>query len=97
MMVPLIAGHNGLGAFGISSVTPFVPTSAEVTFLERVASGFAVAVEAFLARQAAIRERDRPRTLFDITNALVSKLNGMTCLPRHSISSPSLSGTTTLC
>jgi len=28
----------------------------------------------FLARQAAVRERDRLRTLFDITNSLVSKL-----------------------
>jgi len=44
-------------------------------FLERVATEFAVAVEGFLARQAAVRERDRLRTLFDITNALVSKLS----------------------
>jgi hypothetical protein len=43
-------------------------------FLERVATEFAVAVEGFLARQAAVRERDRLRTLFDITNALVWKL-----------------------
>src|SRR5579871_1897321 len=43
-------------------------------FLERVATEFAVAVEGFLARQAAVRERDRLSTLFDITNALVSKL-----------------------
>src|SRR5579871_1178804 len=42
-------------------------------FLERVATEFAVAVEGFLARQAAVRERDRLRTLFDITNSLVSK------------------------
>jgi len=45
-----------------------------MAFLERVASEFAVAVESFLAKQAAVRERDRLRTLFDITNALVSKL-----------------------
>ena len=45
-----------------------------MAFLERVATEFAVAVESFLARQEAIRERDRLRTLFDITNALVSKL-----------------------
>ena len=43
-------------------------------FLERVASEFAVAVEAFLAKQAVVRERDRLRTVFDISNALVSKL-----------------------
>jgi formate hydrogenlyase transcriptional activator len=45
-----------------------------MAFLERVASEFAVAVESFLARQDAIRERDRLRTLFEISNALVSKL-----------------------
>jgi len=75
VLVPLTAGDNRLGAFGISSVAPLNPSPAELTFLERVASEFAVAVESFLARQAAVRERDRLRTLFDITNALVSKLS----------------------
>ena len=64
----------GLGAFGFSSVAPYEPSPAEIEFLERVATEFAVAVEGFLARQAAVRERDRLRTLFDITNVLVSKL-----------------------
>ena len=54
---------------------PLDPSPAELAFLERVASEFAVAVESFLARQEAVRERDRLRTLFDITNALVSKLS----------------------
>jgi formate hydrogenlyase transcriptional activator len=74
ILVPLTAGENRLGAFGFSSVAPYEPSPAEMEFLERVASEFAVAVEAFLARQAAVRERDRLATLFDITNALVSKL-----------------------
>src|SRR5580704_18167286 len=74
ILVPLTAGDNRLGAFGFSSVAPYEPGSAEMEFLERVATEFAVAVEGFLARQAAVRERDRLRTLFDITNALVSKL-----------------------
>jgi formate hydrogenlyase transcriptional activator len=74
ILVPLTSGNNRLGAFGFSSVTPLDPTPAEIAFLERVASEFAVAVEAFLARQEAVRERDRLQTLFDITNALVSKL-----------------------
>ena len=56
-------------------MAPFDPSPAEMAFLERVASEFAVAVESFLARQEAVRERDRLRTLFDITNALVSKLS----------------------
>ena len=77
--------HNGarppycrrkrLGAFGFSSVKLLDPSPAELAFLERVATEFAVAVESFLARQEAVRERDRLRTLFDITNALVSKLS----------------------
>jgi formate hydrogenlyase transcriptional activator len=75
ILVPLTAGDNRLGALGFSSVAPLDPSPAEMAFLERVASEFAVAVESFLARQAVIRERDRLRTLFDITNALVSKLS----------------------
>jgi len=75
VLVPLTAGDNRLGAFGFSSVAAIDLSPAELTFLERVAGEFAVAVESFLARQAAIRERDRLRTLFDITNALVSKLS----------------------
>ena len=70
ILVPLTAGENRLGAFGFSSVAPYEPSPAEMEFLERVATEFAVAVEGFLARQAAVRERDRLRTLFDITNAL---------------------------
>ena len=74
-LVPLTAGDNRLGAFGFGCKTPYEPRPAELTFLERVANEFAVAVESFLARQEAVRERDRLRTLFDITNALVSKLS----------------------
>jgi formate hydrogenlyase transcriptional activator len=75
VLVPLTSGDNRLGAFGFSSVAPYEPTPAELEFLERVASEFAVAVESFLAKQEAVHERDRLRTLFDITNALVSKLS----------------------
>ena len=74
MLVPLTTGNNRLGAFGFSSVTPFHLGPAELAFLERVASEFAVAVESFLAKREAARERDRLLTLFEITNALVSKL-----------------------
>ena len=74
VLVPLTAGETRLGAFGFSSVAPLDPTDEEIAFLERVASEFAVAVEAFLARQAVVRERDRLRTVFDISNVLVSKL-----------------------
>ena len=74
VLVPLTAGDHRLGALGVSSVAPLDPGPAEIAFLERVASEFAVAVESFLAKQQAVRQRDRLRTLFDITNALVSKL-----------------------
>jgi GAF domain-containing protein len=59
ILVPLTAGENRLGAFGFSSVAPYEPGPTEIEFLERVATEFAVAVEGFLARQAAVRERDR--------------------------------------
>ena len=75
MLVPLTTGNNRLGAFGFGTVAPLDPSPAEIAFLERVASEFAVAVESFLAKQEAVRERDRLRTLFDITDALVSKLD----------------------
>ena len=75
ILVPLTTGNNRLGAFGFCSVAQIEPSPAEIAFLERVASEFAVAVESFLAKEIAVRERDRLRTLFDITDALVSKLD----------------------
>jgi len=74
VLVPLTAGENRLGAFGFGSVAPIDPSPAELGIFERVASELAVAVEACLAKQELVRERDRLRTLFDISNALVSKL-----------------------
>jgi formate hydrogenlyase transcriptional activator len=74
-VIPLTAGENRLGAFGFSSVAEYEPSSSDLDFLETVAGEFAIAVEGFLARQRAVQERDRLRTLFDITNALVSKLS----------------------
>ncbi len=74
-LVPLTSGENRLGAFGFGCLAPFSPTSEELAFLKRVASEFAVAVESFLAKRDLVRERDRLRTLFDITKALVSKLS----------------------
>jgi len=75
MLVPLTTGQNRLGTFGFGSVAPLDPTPAEIAFMERVASEFAVAVESFLTRREALRERDRLRTVFDIANTLVSKLD----------------------
>jgi formate hydrogenlyase transcriptional activator len=75
MLVPLTTGNNRLGAFGFGSVARLDPSPAEIAFLERVASEFAVAVESFLAKQEALRERDRLQALCDITHVLVSKLD----------------------
>jgi formate hydrogenlyase transcriptional activator len=74
-IVPLTAGDVRLGAFGFSSVQPYEPDATELAFLETVGREFAVAVDAFLAKKRAVQERDRLRTLFDVTNALVSKLS----------------------
>jgi len=74
-LVPLTAGRNRLGAVGFGCLTPMDPGPEELSFLQRVADEFAVAVDANLARQQVVRERDRLRVLFDITNALVSKLS----------------------
>ena len=74
-LIPLTAGENRLGAFGFSTLAKYEPSPAELAFLGNIASEFAVAVESFLAKQKALQERDRLRTLFDITNALVSKLS----------------------
>jgi formate hydrogenlyase transcriptional activator len=74
-LVPLTAGESRLGAFGFGCLAPFDPSPAELEFLERLASEFAVAVDAHLAKQQVVRERDRLQVLFDITNALVSKLS----------------------
>lgn len=75
MLVPLTAGANRMGAFGFGCLAPFNPSPDELAFLGRVASEFAVAVDGFLAKQQLVRERDRLRAMFDITNALVSKLS----------------------
>jgi len=74
VLVPLTTGNHRIGAFGFGSVAPVDLSPTEIAFLERIASEFAVAVQAFLAKQETVRERDRLRTLFDITNSLVSKL-----------------------
>ncbi|MDX2152118.1 MAG: sigma 54-interacting transcriptional regulator [Bryobacteraceae bacterium] len=74
VLVPLTAGHNRIGALGFGSVVAASVTPAQIEYLQRVAAECAIAVESFLAKQALAQERDRLRTLCDITNALVSNL-----------------------
>jgi formate hydrogenlyase transcriptional activator len=73
-LVPLSNGDRRLGILGFGFTRPYEPDADALAFLQRVASEFAVAVDGYLARQALLRERDRMRVLFEITNALVSKL-----------------------
>ena len=73
-LVPLSNGNRRIGLLGFGFTTPYEPGGDALGFLERVASEFAVAVDGYLARQALMHERDRMRVLFEITNALVSKL-----------------------
>jgi formate hydrogenlyase transcriptional activator len=73
-LVPLSNGSRRLGILGFGFTAPFQPDEEALRFLSRVASEFAVAVDGYLTRQALLHERDRMRVLFEITNALVSKL-----------------------
>jgi formate hydrogenlyase transcriptional activator len=74
-LVPLSIGERRVGVLGFGGRSVYEPAPAELSFLERVASEFAVAVDSFLMQQTIVLERDRLRVLFDITNALVSKLS----------------------
>jgi len=74
VLVPLTAGAHRLGVLGFGSQYPNEPDADQLAFLERVASEFAVTVDAHLTRRELLRERDRLRVLFNITNSLVSKL-----------------------
>jgi GAF domain-containing protein len=73
-LVPLSNGDRRLGILGFGFSAPFKPDEEALAFLQRVASEVAVSVDGYLARQALLRERDRMRVSFEITNALVSKL-----------------------
>jgi formate hydrogenlyase transcriptional activator len=73
-LVPLSNGDRRLGILGFGFCAPFRPDREALAFLQRVASEVAVSVDGYLARQALLHERDRMRVLFEITNALVSKL-----------------------
>lgn len=75
LLVPLTTGNHRLGVlflgfFGLADLAQH-----EIDFIHRVASEFAVTIDSHLSKQQYLRERDRLRLLFDLTNALVSKLS----------------------
>ena len=80
-LVPLTTGDRHLGVLGFGSNTEYSISAPELEFMQRVASEFAVSVESYLTRQQLVHERDRLRALFEITNALVSKLSPAELFP----------------
>ncbi len=75
LFVPLATGDRHLGVLAMGFLAPFDVNREEIEFIHRVASEFAVTIDSYLVRQQYLRERDRLQVLFDLTNALVSKLS----------------------
>ncbi len=78
-LVPLTTAQRRLGAMGFGTLQPQKITDTEMTFMQRVASQVAVAVDNALnletsqAYQAQLsEERDRLRVLLEVNNVLVS-------------------------
>src|SRR3984893_3893845 len=78
-MVPLTTAQRRLGAMGFGTLLPQKITDTELTFMQRVASQVAVAVDNALnletsqAYQAQLaEERDRLQVLLEVNNVLVS-------------------------
>lgn len=74
LVVPLTAGEHRLGVLAFAFASEASASREERGFIQRVASEFAVTLDSHLTRQRYLRERDRLQLLFDLTNALVSKL-----------------------
>ena len=75
LFVPLTTGSRRLGVLSFAFKEASVASSEEIAFAHRVATELAVTVESYLTKQQYLRERDRIQLLFDVTNALVSKLS----------------------
>ena len=59
LLVPLSIGERRVGVLGFGARSVYEPVPGELSFLERVASEFAVTVDSFLMQQTIVRERDR--------------------------------------
>ncbi|MDM7997543.1 MAG: sigma 54-interacting transcriptional regulator [Acidobacteriota bacterium] len=75
ILVPLTTGDHRLGVLSFAFKEVSLAGEEERAFLHRVASEFAVTIESYLTKQKYLHERDRLQLLFDVTNALVSKLS----------------------
>ncbi len=80
-LVPLTTGNHRLGVLAFAFVSNPPASRDEMDFVYRVASELSVTIESYLTRQQYLQQRDRLQTLFDITNALVSKLSPEELLP----------------
>lgn len=74
MLLPLTNGDRRLGVLGLGKQNVYDPSQTELAFLLRMASESAVTLDAHLMQQELRHQYDRLQVLFDITNALVSKL-----------------------
>ncbi len=75
ILVPLTTGDHRLGVLSFAFKEASSAGAEDIAFLHRVTSEFAVTIESYLTKQQYLRERDRLQLLFDVTNALVSKLS----------------------
>jgi formate hydrogenlyase transcriptional activator len=77
--VPLSNGSRHLGVLAFCGLASGArskdkPSEVKLALFQRVASEAAVTVDAYLMQQQLTQQRDRLQVLFDVTNALVSKL-----------------------
>jgi len=82
-LVPLSIGERRIGVLGFGGRNVYEPVPAELSFLERVASEFAVAVDSFLMQQTIVREATGLRVLFDITKRSCFEASERTCFQRY--------------
>ncbi len=75
LLVPLTTGDRRLGVLGMGFISPAEISKDQIDFIHRAGLEFSVTIDAYLSRQQYLRERDRLQLLFDLTNALVSKLS----------------------
>jgi formate hydrogenlyase transcriptional activator len=75
ILVPLTTGDHRLGVLAFAFATTTSINQEEMAFIHRVTSEFAVTIDSYLTKQQYLRQRNRLQLLFDVTNALVSKLS----------------------
>ncbi|HSW39049.1 MAG TPA: sigma 54-interacting transcriptional regulator [Acidobacteriota bacterium] len=80
-LVPLTTGNRRLGVLAFTFFSASSASDEEMAFINRAASELSVTIESFLVKQQYLQQRDRLQLLFDVTNALVSKLSAEELIP----------------